>query len=218
MGPNLKLVLESSKRIRAGSIRNEPEIGTYGGAGYEENGTVRLENMNWKSLKVIELRNECRNRGLPSQGLKAELVAILEDSSLHKINTPNFNSMTVSELRIECLKRDLESKGRKADLIARLCNVSVSTKESVTTGSEVISETIQAINRVHSSQSCSPLSNSKIISPAEQAEESASSSGPKRLDFNLMKVVELRKECKTRGIPSKGKKAEIIARLEEDIS
>ena len=252
--------LEPSKIIpvmTAGSSRNVLEIGPEDGVGHKDNESVHLEKINWKSLKVTELQRECRIRGLPSKGLKAELIAILQDSieqhievtvsrkrfaadesaqglneSLTKrlklmnddanISTvepmPDFSSMKVSELRAECIKRDLESKGKKADLFARLCNIFISTKEPFDKESEVVTETRKATNKSHSSHSYSPPSILKGVFPEEQAEESVFSSDPKQLDFHLMKVTELREECKMRGINSKGKKATLIARLKEENS
>ena len=50
--------------------------------------------------------------------------------------------------------------------------------------------------------------------PSEEGEEQEQEE-EMELDFSSMKVVELREECKARNLDTKGRKAELIARLEE---
>ena len=86
--------------------------------------------VDFKSLKVAELRKECESRNLDSKGTKAVLIKRLEEAdqgggeemqeSEGEEETIDFKSMKVAELRAECSKRDLDTKGVKAVLIKRL--------------------------------------------------------------------------------------------------
>mmetsp|Transcript_7201 Transcript_7201/g.14595 ORF Transcript_7201/g.14595 Transcript_7201/m.14595 type:complete len:494 (-) Transcript_7201:73-1554(-) len=91
------------------------------------------ETVDFKKLKVAELRAECTKRGLDNKGVKAVLVKRLEDSKEGgkvedmeegeeegEEEVVNFKSMKVAELRAECKKRDLDTKGVKAVLLKRL--------------------------------------------------------------------------------------------------
>ena len=93
------------------------------------------EVVDFKSLKVAELRKECESRNLDSKGTKALLIKRLEEAdqrggeemqesseeeSEGEEETIDFKSMKVAELRAECSKRDLDTKGVKAVLIKRL--------------------------------------------------------------------------------------------------
>ena len=99
-----------------------------------------VEAIDFTSLKATELRAECELRGLESKGVKAVLIARLEDfiangdtcsGSAEQENqesskeeeesgTVDFSSLKVVDLREECEKRGLDSKGIKVTLIKRL--------------------------------------------------------------------------------------------------
>jgi len=92
--------------------------------------------IDFKSMKVTELRKECAKRNLDEKGLKAVLIKRLESSSSSSSSgdeekeeeeeeeeehpAVDFSKMKVVELRAELEKRGLDPKGLKAVLVKRL--------------------------------------------------------------------------------------------------
>ena len=69
---------------------------------------------------IFILRNECIDRGLPSDGTYDELVLRLEENDTQKIKPIEFELMRVSDMRTECKKRKIPSSGNRDDLLPRL--------------------------------------------------------------------------------------------------
>lgn len=60
---------------------------------------------NWQSLTVQELKEECRNRGLPTSGKKIELVSRLQESDA---NSDVINAEMIEDDDSEISKFSLE--------------------------------------------------------------------------------------------------------------
>ena len=83
---------------------------------------------------VVELRKECKRRGMSDKGRKAELVKRLEEKDVDATNGEeeegeegegegeevDYESWTVGALRKECKKRGISDKGKKSQLIKAL--------------------------------------------------------------------------------------------------
>jgi hypothetical protein len=109
----------------------------------------RLDDKDWSSLTVTDLKAELKSRGLKASGRKkADLITTLEESDLDLLKTQqtlviqteesrptslklvsendnslsmnNIEKMTVSQLKDELRKRGLKVGGKKADLIKRI--------------------------------------------------------------------------------------------------
>lgn len=83
------------------------------------------EIIDFTSMKVVELKEECKSRGLPVSGRKADLIQRLEvvtgvDQVVVEGSQNFFASMTVKELKEKCREMSLPVSGNKATLIARL--------------------------------------------------------------------------------------------------
>ncbi|GMH77649.1 hypothetical protein TrST_g297 [Triparma strigata] len=155
-----------------------------------------VEEVDFKSMKVAELRKECSSRNLDGKGTKAVLIKRLEEAvqgggeeeesleeeeeeEMDVDEVVDFKSLKVAELRKECESRNLDSKGTKALLIKRL-------EEADQGGGEEIQE----------------------------SSEEESEGEEETIDFKSMKVAELRAECSKRDLDTKGVKAVLIKRLE----
>ncbi|GMI17359.1 hypothetical protein TrLO_g12495 [Triparma laevis f. longispina] len=170
-------------------------------AAVEESVEESVEEVDFKSLKVADLRKECTSRNLDTKGTKAVLIKRLEeavqggdeeqesseeeqeeegmDVEETDEETVDFKSLKVPDLRKECTTRNLDTKGAKAVLIKRL-------EEFVSGDAE-----------------------EEVESSEEESEEEEET-----IDFKSMKVAELRAECSKRDLDTKGVKAALIKRLE----
>jgi hypothetical protein len=104
----------------------------------------------------------------------------------------NWAKMTVSELRSELEKRGLPGTGKKAELVSRL-----EMSEGVP-DEDIDSEDLESVS-----------------SAARAAVDAFEAYFPEpRQDWNSLTVTQLRNELKSRGLPTAGKKADLIAALE----
>ena len=201
-----------------------------------------VETLDFESMKVAELRTECEKCQLDSKGVKAVLVKRLTEhvkirissssssssnqgaviskaSSAASASAPlaaaaaadsaeDFASMKVADLRAECEKRGIDGKGVKAVLVKRLAELVAGAAGGAKPGkrdaSAIGSESVQQ----------SPKKSKVESSLAAKSQHIASQEEP-TVDFTSLKVADLRKECETRGLDSKGTKDVLVARLEE---
>eukprot|EP01129_Flabellula_baltica_P001750 TRINITY_DN11674_c0_g1_i1.p1 TRINITY_DN11674_c0_g1~~TRINITY_DN11674_c0_g1_i1.p1 ORF type:complete len:228 (+),score=64.43 TRINITY_DN11674_c0_g1_i1:584-1267(+) len=89
-----------------------------------------VSNTNFASMKVVELRDACKKRGLKSTGSKGDLIDRLqggqEGGSSKKASSSDsdneYSTLKVIELKEKCKERGLKTTGSKSDLIGRLQN------------------------------------------------------------------------------------------------
>mmetsp|Transcript_5316 Transcript_5316/g.7652 ORF Transcript_5316/g.7652 Transcript_5316/m.7652 type:complete len:401 (+) Transcript_5316:3-1205(+) len=191
------------------------------GAKEEDVAKEEKENMNFSTLKVVELREECKKCGIDDNGTKQVLVNRLIEVSKNRMDlgavpeeqaseleesdatkkdfdvvketkeNVNFSTLKVAELREECKKHGIDSCGTKQVLVNRLRAIS---KRSI--NHDVMIE----------EQPCV----SEVCNAAKETNAA--------IDFSTMKVVELRAECKKRGIDAGGNKKVLIERLKECVA
>ena len=111
-------------------------------------------------------------------------------------DVPNFKNMKVAELRELCDKKGLNSKGKKIELIDRLMNHSSKASTPMSKASTPMSK-------------ASPMSSHSLSSNSTKEENS--------MDFSTMKLPEIKKICKEKGLNIKGKnKNDLIELLIEN--
>jgi len=152
----------------------------------------------WTSLKVAELRDELKKRGLKTSGKKADLVYLLEESDL-EISDPKDEdedeSSTildgVDDEIIELEDFDIEELGRQARAAVEMFK---------TAGGDFDEEPTEEM--------LAELESEMAIN-GEFLEE------PKvRIEISEMTVAQLKEECRSRGLKVGGKKSALIERLE----
>ncbi|GKY96230.1 hypothetical protein MPSEU_000582900 [Mayamaea pseudoterrestris] len=99
--------------------------------------TLSTEPLEWDMLSLAQLRDECRDRDLPTNGKKVDLVARLDEfesiglfpNDVDRLNdsevsldlpTIDWSEFSVKELQQELQDRNLPTTGKKAELVAAL--------------------------------------------------------------------------------------------------
>eukprot|EP00533_Pseudo-nitzschia_delicatissima_P011524 CAMPEP_0197283624 /NCGR_PEP_ID=MMETSP1432-20130617/25026_1 /TAXON_ID=44447 /ORGANISM="Pseudo-nitzschia delicatissima, Strain UNC1205" /LENGTH=700 /DNA_ID=CAMNT_0042750617 /DNA_START=107 /DNA_END=2210 /DNA_ORIENTATION=- len=154
----------------------------------------------WSSLKVVELRQELKERGLKTTGKKADLVSLLEVSDLDDSmesddgggddeddDDDNDNEDEIVDFE----DFDIEELGRQARAAVEMFQTNVDGFDEEPT-EEMLAEL-----------------ESEMAINGEFLEDPKPS-----LDLSKMTVVQLKDECRNRGLKVGGKKAELIERLE----
>ena len=126
---------------------------------------------------------------------KKEKVVAKKGKASKKEEKKSFDKMTVAELKEELKALKLDTKGKKADLIARLKGDEVS-------GSDSEEEKPKASKKAAAKKT----DKKKVVKDSDDEEE--------KVEYKKMKVGELRELLKERGLDSKGKKDELVERLE----
>ncbi|GMH80891.1 hypothetical protein TL16_g08737 [Triparma laevis f. inornata] len=201
-------------------------------AAVEESVEESVEEVDFKSLKVADLRKECTSRNLDTKGTKAVLIKRLEeavqggdeeqesseeeqeeegmDVEETDEETVDFKSLKVPDLRKECTTRNLDTKGAKAVLIKRLEEfVSGDAEEEECTTRNLDTKGAKAVLIKRLEEFVSGDAEEEVESSEEESEEEEET-----IDFKSMKVAELRAECSKRDLDTKGVKAALIKRLE----
>jgi hypothetical protein len=168
----------------------------------------------WSHLTVKELRDELRNRGLPTTGKKAELVSLLAESDMDivedaqddeasetftanaipeevweeeiEIEIADWSAFTAAELKAELDSRGLPASGKKSDLVARL--------EEDDLTADFFEE-------------------GDLMEFLEDEAETPAETAPDSVDYNTLTVAELKDELRQRGLRLSGKKSELVERL-----
>jgi len=152
----------------------------------------------WTSLKVAELRDELKKRGLKTSGKKADLVYLLEESDL-EISDPKDEdedeSSTildgVDDEIIELEDFDIEELGRQARAAVEMFK---------TAGGDFDEEPTEEM--------LAELESEMAINGEFLEEPKA------RIEISEMTVAQLKEECRSRGLKVGGKKSALIERLE----
>ena len=152
----------------------------------------------WTSLKVVELRNELKKRGLKTSGKKADLVYLLEESDL-EISDPKDEdedeSSTIldgiDDEIIELEDFDIEELGRQARAAVEMFKTAGRDFDEEPT-EEMLAEL-----------------ESEMAMNGEFLEEPKAS-----IEISEMTVAQLKEECRSRGLKVGGKKSALIERLE----
>merc|ERR1711936_1010274 len=126
----------------------------------------------------------------------------------------------VKELKEECKKLGLLEKGKKADLIERIKEARAATEESVpateATVEEVsVEETAPVEEAVSVEEETSALEDPPVEENTAEAEEEEPMEVEEDGPLEEWTVKELKEECKTLGLSDKGKKPELITRIQE---
>jgi hypothetical protein len=121
--------------------------------------------------------------------------AVTKKTPAKKGEKKSYEKMTVAELKEELKAMKLDTKGKKAELIARL------------KGDEVSSDASE-------DEKPKKKEMKKVDKKKVKKEDSDSESEEAKVEYKKMKVGELRELLKERGLDSKGKKEELIERLE----
>ena len=188
-----------------------------------ENGAFEDVPTDWSSFKVDELRTELQSRGLPSSGKKAELVAALEESDLQKEVEDQLRLSMRNEEGVD-LSFDLD----ESDIVGL-------DDEELGEAIGELSSDFPAMDPFYQSQSGEDTSmfgnlNSFATSARDAARtfvsdasgatpeigEMATNDVASEVDWFSYTVADLREELKSRGLPTKGKKVELVNALEED--
>lgn len=141
----------------------------------------------WSSLKVVELREELKKRGLKTSGKKADLVSLLEESDLED----SLKSDDEDDEIVDFEDFDIEELGRQARAAVEMFQTGADGFDEEPT-EEMLAEL-----------------ESEMAINGEFLEEPKPS-----LDLSKMTVAQLKDECRSRGLKVGGKKAELIERLE----
>jgi len=151
---------------------------------------------NWSSLKVIELKEELKKRGLKTSGKKADLVSRLEQSDLELSDERNGNDDTTMPGydMIELENAYIEEFGRQARAAV-----------------ELFQATSDGFDEEPTEEMLAELESEMAIN-GEYFETSKPS-----MEISKMTVVQLKEECRNRGMRVGGRKAELIERLENAI-
>ena len=157
--------------------------------------TEQLVSKDWSSLKVVELKEELKKRGLKTSGKKADLVSMLEESDLSLSEgdedaTSSIEDADDNEI-LEIDDFDIEELGRQARAAVEMFQTSADSFDEEPT-EEMLAELESEL-----------AINGEFVEETEQS-----------VDFSKMTVAQLKDECRSRGLKVGGKKAELIERLE----
>lgn len=149
----------------------------------------------WSSLKVTELKEELKKRGLKISGRKADLVSLLEKSDLEMSDEVGKGlefDIDDEKIDVEFEDFDFEELGRQAREAVEMAEANFDEEPTEEMLEELESE--MGIN-------------------GEFLEE------PKpNIDFSKMTVAQLKEECRKRSLKVGGRKAELIERIENSIT
>jgi len=143
----------------------------------------------WSSLKVVELKEELKKRGLKTSGSKTDLLSLLEESDLQELWSQAREAVKIAKANFdeeptEEMLEELERQAREAEKIAQ----AIFDKEPT----EEIPEELES---------------------GEFLDE------PKpELDFSKMTISQLKEQCRKRALKVSGRKAELIERIENSIT
>lgn len=171
--------------------------------------------VDFSKLKVTELRQELTKRGLDTKGVKATLIKRLNESNKVK-GKRNLDKGGRDEIdeqppakKVAVEKKEQEQEAaidwtalKVAELRAELSKRGLNTKGVKTV----------LISRL---QECSSGGADEMQVDEESSEEEEEAEST--LDFTSMKVAELRAELSKRKLDTKGVKAVLIKRLEENV-
>jgi len=154
-----------------------------------------LVSKDWSSLKVVELREELKKRGLKTSGRKADIISLLEKSDL-EISDQKHETEANTKLDgdddeiIELEDFDIEELGRQARAAV-----------------EMFQTTKGGFDEEPTEEMLAELESEMAINGEFLGEPKPS------IDTSKMTVAQLKNECRNRGLKVGGRKAELIERL-----
>ena len=161
---------------------------------------------NYSKMKIKELRDLCKEKGLKTSGNKMELIERLVGPVEDNVEDHDDDDKSESD----------ESGVGTPESILSLEEVEEAEVEDIEDVEEENDETLK-MSPVAAASPIVAVDTQANISDSESTPstpESLASSPPKAEDkYNEMKIAELRDLCKTKGINSKGNKQELVARL-----
>jgi len=132
-------------------------------------------------------------------------------------DVPNFKNMKVAELRELCDKKGLNSKGKKIELIDRLMNHSSKASTPMSKASTPMSKASTPMSKASTPMSKASTPMSKASPMSSHSLSSNSTKEENSMDFSTMKLPEIKKICKEKGLNIKGKnKNDLIELLIEN--
>ena len=169
-----------------------------------------------EGLSYRELRATCKEHNLPANGktdeLKARLLELCSGSGVAMEDTnesddDNMESESPSPAKRSAEEQPDDEPNSKKARVAEEIDYSSMTCPQLR--ALLDSRNIDSSGR--KADLIARLETSDAAPPSEEMEEEEEV----ELDWGQMKVVELREHCKARGLDTKGRKSELIARLEE---
>jgi len=181
----------------------------------------------WSKLTVSKLKGELQSRGLPATGKKANLVAALEQSDLLLQASNVEESLQLPE--------PLANTAVEMEELARAARAAVEEFENTNNAGSMDEPADDALDLDFSDLDMEELGRAareavarfeaedepsdEMLWQLENEQEELLASPPStavvaaKADFASMKVLELKKELKMRGLPVSGKKVDLIERL-----
>lgn len=164
---------------------------------------VNSSNSVYSNMKISDLRQHCLNRNLSCKGTKATLISLLEHQVMSPSNTlqKDVNLGKEADGSTSIAEDDFDFSSLKVVELREKCEKR---------GIETHGRKIELIKRLNDHSKYHVGSNSlHKVTPKEKL-------SPENIpEFRKMKVADLRMQCDIRGLSSNGKKADLIARLEE---
>jgi hypothetical protein len=155
-----------------------------------------IASKDWSSLKVVELRDELKKRGLKTSGRKADLVSLLEKSDLEFNDQKDEDEASMIEDGeedeiVELEDFDVEELGRQARAAVETFQISTDSFDEEPT-EEMLAEL-----------------ESEMALNGKYLEDSKPS-----IEVSKMTVAQLKEECRNRGLKVGGRKSELVERLQ----
>jgi len=158
--------------------------------------TEEIVSKDWSTLKVVELRDELKKRGLKTSGRKADLVSLLEKSDLEFNDQKEEDEASMSvdgeeDEIVELEDFDVEELGRQARAAVETFQISTDSFDEEPT-EEMLAEL-----------------ESEMALNGDYLEDSKPG-----IDVSKMTVAQLKEECRNRGLKVGGRKSELVERLQ----
>jgi pSer/pThr/pTyr-binding forkhead associated (FHA) protein len=185
------------------------------------------------ALKIAELRDMCKSKGLSTSGKKEELVARLSESAVAALEVATEASVTATPAKAAASPakpaptpvNDAVAAEPEVDLsalkIAELRDMCKSKGLSTSGKKEELvarlSESAVAALEVATEASVTATPAKAAASPAKPAPTPVTDAvaAEPEVDLSALKIAELRDMCKSKGLSTSGKKEELVARLSE---
>ena len=210
-----------------------------------ENGNDRLSPGHIESMSYRELRSSCKEHGLPANGkaadLKSRLLSVIgstgtpassDDADMTETGEPapsvpevdgggsdsseaggrpDVDGMSYTELRSTCKELGLPANGKGAALKDRLAKHFQALGGAASGEKRGIDHVADAVDAVDGAAGAGTKRQRR-----QEADEEAEEAGEEAVDYKRMTVAQLRAELEGRGLDTSGRKADLVARLQNE--